>query len=86
MKDSTISTGDAPSFAELFTPKLVTVLHEGYGLLQFRADAIAGLTVAIVALPLSKGYIRQLLAAFSSRFLAGRDFRLVGLQARLLFL
>ena len=42
-----------PTFPELFTPKLVTVLREGYGLPQFRADAIAGLTVAIVALPLS---------------------------------
>ncbi len=29
------------------------MLREGYGLKQFRADAIAGLTVAIVALPLS---------------------------------
>lgn len=43
----------APSFTELFTPKLVTVLREGYGLGHLRADAIAGLTVAIVALPLS---------------------------------
>ena len=34
-------------------PKLVTVLREGYGLAAFRADAMAGLTVAIVALPLS---------------------------------
>jgi len=42
-----------PTFAELFTPKLVTVLKEGYGLGDFRADAVAGLTVAIVALPLS---------------------------------
>jgi sulfate permease, SulP family len=42
-----------PSFAELFTPKLVTILREGYGPAQLRADAIAGLTVAIVALPLS---------------------------------
>ena len=41
-----------PTFAELFTPKLVTVLREGYGARQFRADAVAGLTVAIVALPL----------------------------------
>lgn len=41
------------SFAELFTPKLLTVLQEGYGLRQLRADAVAGLTVAIVALPLS---------------------------------
>ena len=42
-----------PSFAELFTPKLVTVLREGYGLKQLRMDVVAGLTVAIVALPLS---------------------------------
>jgi len=42
-----------PSFAELFTPKLMTVLREGYGPRQFHVDAIAGLTVAIVALPLS---------------------------------
>ena len=42
-----------PTFAELFTPKLVTVLSEGYRLEHLRRDAIAGLTVAIVALPLS---------------------------------
>ncbi|MDB5593995.1 MAG: SulP family sulfate transporter [Hyphomicrobiales bacterium] len=42
-----------PTFAELFTPKLVTVLREGYTAAHFKADAIAGLTVAIVALPLS---------------------------------
>lgn len=42
-----------PTFGELFTPKLITVLREGYGLGDLRDDAIAGLTVAIVALPLS---------------------------------
>ncbi|MCW5713355.1 MAG: SulP family inorganic anion transporter [Bauldia sp.] len=36
-----------------FTPKLLTVLREGYGLGSLRADVIAGITVAIVALPLS---------------------------------
>lgn len=41
------------SFAEMFTPKLITVLQEGYRLSHLRADAMAGLTVAIVALPLS---------------------------------
>jgi sulfate permease, SulP family len=45
--------GSSPSFAELFTPKLVTVLREGYRLAHLRADLLAGLTVAIVALPLS---------------------------------
>lgn len=53
MKDETTRRNDAPGFAELFTPKLLTVLREGYGLAHLRADAIAGLTVAIVALPLS---------------------------------
>jgi len=42
-----------PSFRELFTPKIVTVLREGYSLRHLQADAMAGLTVAIVALPLS---------------------------------
>ena len=42
-----------PSFADLFTPKIVTVFREGYGLGDLRADAVAALTVAIVALPLS---------------------------------
>ena len=36
-----------------FLPKLVTTLAEGYGPRQLRADLLAGLTVAIVALPLS---------------------------------
>ena len=35
------------------TPKLVTCLGEGYGLDILRRDALAGLTVAIVALPLA---------------------------------
>src|SRR3954463_12079857 len=43
----------APSFTELFSPKLLTVFREGYGFADLRADALAGLTVAIVALPLS---------------------------------
>lgn len=42
-----------PSFRELYTPKIVTVLKQGYGLASLRADAFSGLTVAIVALPLS---------------------------------
>jgi SulP family sulfate permease len=41
-----------PSFAEMFTPKLVTVLREGYDARALKDDAVAGLTVAIVAIPL----------------------------------
>ena len=36
-----------------FAPKLISTLREGYSLGNFRSDAVAGLTVAIVALPLS---------------------------------
>ena len=36
-----------------FTPKLVTVFREGYSRANLRADIFAGLTVAIVAMPLS---------------------------------
>lgn len=50
---SSMDQSAQPGFAELFTPKLVTILREGYGPAQLRSDAIAGLTVAIVALPLS---------------------------------
>ena len=39
--------------AVLFTPKLVTVRREGYTLEYFRADAIAGLAAAIVALSMA---------------------------------
>ena len=42
-----------PSFVELYTPKLVTILRERYRLADLKADIVAGLTVAIVALPLS---------------------------------
>jgi SulP family sulfate permease len=41
------------ALGEAFTPKLVTVFREGYGSADLRADLIAGLTVAVVALPLA---------------------------------
>ena len=47
------SRAPSPTFIEMFMPKLVTVFREGYGWNDLRADAIAGLTVAVVALPLS---------------------------------
>jgi SulP family sulfate permease len=66
-----------------FTPKLLTILKNGYSTLDFRSDAIAGLTVAIVALPLSmalaiasgaspeKGLITAVIAGFFISFLGG---------------
>jgi len=79
-----------PSLAELFTPKLVTVLREGYGMAAFRADAIAGLTVAIVALPLSmaiaigsglspeKGLFTAVVGGFLISALGGSRFQIGG--------
>ena len=44
---------DRRQYLRMFEPKLLTVLREGYSPRTFKADAIAGLTVAIVALPLA---------------------------------
>ena len=44
---------DGSATAHLYRPKLATILQEGYRGGQFRSDALAGVTVAIVALPLS---------------------------------
>ena len=73
-----------------FTPKLVTVLREGYGAAQLRADAVAGLTVAIVALPLSmaiaiasgvspeRGLYTAIVAGFLVSALGGSRFQIGG--------
>lgn len=53
MVDTTPQRLGLTATAELFTPKLITVLREGYSFASLRADLLAGLTVAIVALPLS---------------------------------
>jgi SulP family sulfate permease len=42
-----------PDRVQTFKPKLISVLQEGYGLVAFRKDSLAGATVAVVALPLS---------------------------------
>ncbi len=43
----------APAFWHMYVPKLFGVLRRGYGFGDFRHDLIAGLTVAVVALPLA---------------------------------
>src|SRR3954454_15912334 len=80
----------APTFAELYSPKLLTVLREGYGLSDFRADVVAGLTVAIVALPLSmaiaigsgvtpdRGLIASVVGGFIVSLLGGSRFQIGG--------
>lgn len=84
------SRPDAPSFGELFTPKLVTVLREGYGAKELRADAFAGATVAIVALPLSmaiaiasgvgpeRGLYAAIIGGFVVSLLGGSRFQIGG--------
>jgi len=45
-------TAGSPAW-HLYVPKLYTVLRLGYGFEDFRHDLVAGLTVAVVALPLA---------------------------------
>jgi len=92
MNASTLSPIPAtqPTFAELYTPKLVTILREGYGLKDLRADAIAGMTVAIVALPLSmaiavasgvgpeRGLYTAIVGGFLISLLGGSRFQIGG--------
>ena len=73
-----------------FLPKIVTVLREGYGLRDLRADALAGLTVAIVALPLSmaiaiasgvgpeRGLYTTIIGGFLVSLLGGSRFQIGG--------
>ena len=74
----------------MFTPKLLTTLREGYDVKSFRADAIAGITVAIVALPLAmalgiasgaspdKGLITAVIAGFLISALGGSRVQIGG--------
>jgi SulP family sulfate permease len=48
-----VTRADVARYLHQFQPKTWSVLREGYGWDSLRADAIAGLTVAIVALPLA---------------------------------
>ncbi|MDV7141078.1 SulP family inorganic anion transporter [Tropicimonas sp. TH_r6] len=90
MDSSTQARNQTPGFAELYTPKLVTVLREGYGLAHLRADATSGLTVAVVALPLSmaiaiasgatpaQGLITAIVGGFFVSLLGGSRFQIGG--------
>lgn len=73
-----------------FTPKLFTLLRSGYSLGHFRSDTVAGLTVAIVALPLAmalaiasgaspeKGLLTAVVAGFMISFLGGSRVQIGG--------
>lgn len=89
LSDASLSARPA-SFGALFTPKLITILREGYGLADLKADAFAGLTVAIVALPLSmaiaiasgaapvQGLYTAIVAGFLISALGGSRFQIGG--------
>jgi len=74
----------------LFVPKLYTVLRQGYDAAGFRRDLLAGLTVAIVALPLAmalaiasgttpdKGLVTAVVAGFLISALGGSRFQIGG--------
>src|SRR5688500_7537865 len=74
----------------LYVPKTITVLREGYGLSRLRADVIAGITVAIVALPLSlalaiasgtspeRGLYTAVVAGFLISLLGGSRYQIGG--------
>ena len=84
------ATKTQPTFAQLFTPKLVTVLREGYGFTTFQRDLFAGLTVAVVALPLSmaiaiasgvspdRGLFTAIIGGFIVSALGGSRFQIGG--------
>lgn len=73
-----------------FTPKFFTLIKNGYSAADLRADFIAGLTVAIVALPLGmalaiasgaspdKGLVTSVIAGFLISFLGGSRVQIGG--------
>ena len=77
--------------AHLIKPKLLTmILREGYDLARFRSDLVSGLTVAIVALPLSmaiavasgvgpeRGLFTAIVGGFVVSALSGSRFQIGG--------
>lgn len=76
--------------ANPFVPAFITCMREGYNFKIFRADVIAGLTVAIVALPLAmamavasgaspdKGLVTAVIAGFFISFLGGSRVQIGG--------
>lgn len=79
-----------PSYWRLFVPKIAIILRRGYSFADFRHDALAGLTVAIVALPLAmalaiasgttpdKGLITAIVAGFIISAFGGSRFQIGG--------
>jgi SulP family sulfate permease len=83
-------TAQAQSFWQAFTPKLIVVWREGQIGRHWRGDALAGLTVAIVALPLAmalgiasgaspnQGLVTAIIAGFLISLLGGSRVQIGG--------
>jgi sulfate permease, SulP family len=81
---------DGSSTAHLYRPKLLTTLRGGYGVADLQRDAMAGLTVAVVALPLSmaiavasgvapeRGLFTAIIGGFLVSVLGGSRFQIGG--------
>lgn len=81
---------DGAATAHLYRPKLLTTLREGYDLSALRQDVAAGLTVAVVALPLSmaiavasgvspdRGLYTAIVGGFVVSLLGGSRFQIGG--------
>ena len=79
-----------PAAWRMFVPKLATALGEGYGLGDARADLFSGLTVSVVALPLSlalaiasgvepgRGLFTAVVAGICVSALGGSRFQIAG--------
>lgn len=86
-------TAEAPPpvpASDLLTPKLISTFREGYSLSDLSRDVVAGLTVAVVALPLSMaigiasgatpahGLVTAIVAGFLISALGGSRFQIGG--------
>ena len=81
---------DGAATSHLYRPKLWTTFREGYGLADLRRDAVAGLTVAVIALPLSmaiavasgvspeRGLYTAIVGGFVVSLLGGSRFQIGG--------
>lgn len=82
MSDMTVKSRETAAFPELWAPKFIAFLKEGYGARQLRADAIAGLLrlgtlVKHIPFPVTAG-IAIIVFASQIRALLGRPVETIG--------
>lgn len=80
----------ASFYGKNFAPKIVEVLKKGYSLKEFKKDSIAGLTVAVISIPLAmalaiasgatpaQGLYTAVVAGFFIAFLGGSRYQIGG--------